>query len=151
MGFLGENSVTFYQGLKLLNASGLESLAALGGGGSAGIYGVLSFVAILAVLLPLAWPDRRAALGMTAPLALMLLVLMVAYFKISSQISASEAALDTFGGAEYQQMARQAARQAAADMRKAISIGFGVYLSIAGALYLAWQGWWSARRAETHA
>lgn len=146
MGFLGENSVTFYQGLKLLHASGLESLAALSGGGSAGIYGMLSFVAILAVLLPLVWPDRRAAFGMTAPLALMLLVLAVAYLKVSSQISAGQEALGTFGGAEYQQMARQAASQAAAEMRKAVSIGSGVYLSIAGALYLAWQGWQSARR-----
>ena len=146
MGMLGNNSVTFYQGLKLLNASGIESLAALSGGGSAGLYGVLCFLAIVAVLLPNVWQDRRASWGMAAPLALMLLVAMLAYFKVSSQISASQDAMGQFGGAQYQEMARQAASQAAAEMRKAISIGLGVYLSIAGALYLAWQGLGRSRR-----
>jgi hypothetical protein len=146
MGPLGKNSVTFYQGLKLLNAQGIEALATLGGGGSAGFYGFLCFLAILAVLLPHVWKDRRAAFGMAAPLALMLLVAVIAYGKISSQMSAGQEALAGFGGAEYQQMAQQAADQAAAEMRKAISIGFGVYLSLAGALYLAWQGLGKSRR-----
>jgi hypothetical protein len=146
MGALGKNSVTFYQGLKLLNAQGIEALATLSGGGSAGFYGFLCFLAILAVLLPHVWKDRRAAFGMTAPLALMLLVAVIAYAKISSQMSSGQDAIGQFGGAQYQEMARQQASQMAAEMRKAISIGFGVYLSLAGALYLAWQGWGKSRR-----
>jgi hypothetical protein len=146
MGLLGKNSLTFYQSLKLLNAEGLESLAALGGGGSAGIYGLLCFLAIIAVLLPFVWPDRRAALGMAAPLALMLLVTVVAYAKVASQFSAGAATANAFGGAEMQAMAQQAADQAAAEFRKAISLGFGMYLSFAGGLYLAWQGVRKAHR-----
>lgn len=147
MGILGKNSLTFYESLKLLNAEGLESLAALGGGGSAGIYGLLCFLAIIAVLLPFVWPDRRAAWGMAAPLALMLLVAVIAYAKVSAQFSAGADAASGFGGAEMQAMAEQAANQAAAEFRKAISLGFGTYLSLAGALYLAWQGVLKARRA----
>lgn len=142
MGFMGKNSVTFYEALRLLNSGGL---AALTGGGSAGVYGLLCFVSLLAVLLPQVWPDRRAGFGMMAPLALMLLVGIVSYFKVSSQFSAGEEAAGAFGGEEFQQMARAAAEQAAAEMRKAISIGLGVYLSVIAALYLAWQGWSKTR------
>lgn len=77
----------------------------------------------------------------------MLLVGIVGYFKVSSQMSAGEDAAGAFG-AEFQQMARQAAEQAAAEMRKAISIGFGTYLSLIAALYLAWQGWGRSRAAS---
>jgi hypothetical protein len=145
MGFLGKNSVTFYQGLKLLNASGLEGMAALAGGGSAGFYGFLAFVSLLAVFLPQFWKDKRAVWGMAAPLALMLLVAALAYFKISSQYSEAQEAAAQFGGAEYQQMAKQMADQAAAEMRKAISIGFGTYLALIGAAYLAWLGFVRSR------
>ncbi|MEZ5474637.1 MAG: hypothetical protein R3E72_06480 [Steroidobacteraceae bacterium] len=145
LGMIGKNSVTFYQGLKLLNASGIESLAALSGGGSAGLYGVLCFAALATVFLPQLWRDSKAGFGMTAPLLLMLLVGVVAYFKISGQISAGQEQAGAFGGAEYQQMAREMAERASAEMRKAISIGFGLWLSLAGAIYLGWQGWGKSR------
>ncbi len=135
MGFLGKNSVTFYQGLKLLNASGIEGLAALTGGGSAGFYGLLCWVSLFAVLLPQVWRDRRATFGQAAPLALMAVVAAIAYFKFQAQFSVGSAA----GGGDYQRMAQQMAQQAAAQMRSAISIGFGAWLSLLGALYLAWQ------------
>lgn len=144
MGFMGKNSVTFYQGLKLLNSGGIAAL----GGGSAGIYGLLCFLSLLAVLLPQVWSDRRAGFGMMSPLVLMLLIGIIGYFKMSSQFSAGTEAAGAFGGAEFQQMAREAARQAAAEMRKAISIGLGTYLSVIAALYLAWQGWSRTRAAK---
>lgn len=136
LGMMGKNSVTFYQALKFLNSGG----AAVMGGGSAGLYGLLVFVALLAVLLPQVWAHPRAGYAMAAPLALMLLVLIISYAKMSSQFSAGEEAASAFGGAEYQQMAQEMAKQAAAEMRKAISIGFGTYLAFAGAIYLAWRG-----------
>lgn len=138
MGMVGRNSATFYQGLKLLNAEGIESLAALSGGGSAGFYGFLCFASLLAVLLPQVWRDRRASLGMAAPLALMLLVTVIAWFKIRSMMPEVPA--------EYAQMAQQMADQASAEMRKAVSIGFGLWLAVPGALYLAWQGWQKHRQ-----
>lgn len=143
LGFMGKNSVTFYEGLKLLNSGGIAAL----GGGSAGIYGLLVFVSLLAVLLPQVWSDRRAGFAMAAPLALMLLVGIISYFKVSSQFSAGEEAAEAFGGAEFQQMARAAAEQAAAEMRKAISIGLGTYVSVIAAAFLAWQGWGKTRAA----
>lgn len=143
LGFMGNNSVTFYQGLKLLNSGGIAAL----GGGSAGIYGLLVFVSLVAVLLPQFWSDRRAGFGMAAPLALMLVLGIVGWFKASSQFSGGAEAAANFGGEEFQQMARAAAEQAAAEMRKAISIGLGTYLSVAAAAFLAWQGWRKTRAA----
>lgn len=125
LGFLGKNSVTFYQGLKLINSSGFEALEAFAGGGSAGFYGFLCFVSLLAVFLPQIWKDRRASFGLAAPLVLMLLAAIIAYFKMSSQM----------------------AGQAASEMRSALSIGFGGWLALLGSAYLAWQAWRSSKAA----
>ena len=135
MGFLGKNSITFYEGLAFLNSGGL---AALGGG--TGIYGLLCFLALLAVLLPQIWSDPRARFGMAAPLGLMLLVGCIAYFKVESQFSGGPAAANAFGNPEFQKMANEMAAQAAAEMRKAISIGFGTYLALGASLFLAGKG-----------
>lgn len=136
LGMMGKNSVTFYQGLKFLNSGGVAAM----GGGSAGLYGLLCFASLLAVFLPQVWSHSRARLGMVAPLALMLLVLVISYWKMNQQFNAGLETAGAFGGEEYQQMARDMAKQAAAEMRKAISIGFGTYLAVAASLYLAWQG-----------
>lgn len=57
MGFLGNGSITFYDGLKFLNSGGM----ALGGGG-AGIYGFLVLVALVGVAIHQFWkdPDRKS-------------------------------------------------------------------------------------------
>ena len=115
-GFLGKSSITFYQGLKLLNSSGFEALNAMGGGGSAGLYGFVAWLCLFAVFLPEVWKDPRASFGRLAPLAFMLLITIVAYSKLSS-----------LGGG--------------AEMRSAFSIGLGGWLAYAGAIGLAWIGW----------
>ncbi len=135
MGFLGKNSVTFYQGLKLLNASGIEGLAALTGGGSAGFYGLLCWGLLV---------RRVAAAGVARP---------ARHLRPGSaagadgggrghclfQVSGTILRRVPPRGGDYQRMAQQMAQQAAAQMRSAISIGFGAWLSLLGALYLAWQ------------
>ncbi|MBV6416861.1 MAG: hypothetical protein CMLOHMNK_01479 [Steroidobacteraceae bacterium] len=121
LGFMGKNSVTFWQGLKFLNSGGMAAM----GGGSTGIYGLLCFVSLLAVFLPQVWSHPRAAFGMAAPLALMLLVLIIAWSKMP----------DVPEGAE----------EFAAEMRKAVSLGFGTYLAFAAGIYLAWRGVRGAR------
>lgn len=143
LGFLGKNSVTFYQGLKFLNSGGVAAM----GGGSAGIYGLLCFLSLLAVLLPYVWKHPRSGFAMAAPLVLMLLVLVISWMKMNDQFNAGLEAAGSFGGEEYRKMAEESAKQAAAEMRKAISIGFGTYLAAAGAIYLAWRGltWKGAR------
>ncbi len=121
---LGKNSVTFYQGLRLINASGFETLEAFAGG-SAGFYGFLCFLSLLAVFLPHVWKDRRASFGLAAPLVLMLLAAIIAYSKMSSQ----------------------RAGEAASQMRSAISIGFGGWLALIGSAHLAWQALRSLKAA----
>ncbi|MGD9597492.1 MAG: hypothetical protein AB7G76_03870 [Steroidobacteraceae bacterium] len=116
LGFLGKNSVTFWQGLKFLNSGGVAAM----GGGSTGFYGLLCIASLVAVLLPQVWSHPRARLAMASPLALMLLVLVIAWTKMP----------EVPDGAE----------EFAAEMRKAISLGFGSYLAIAAALFLAWRG-----------
>jgi hypothetical protein len=141
MGFLGNGSITFYDSLKFLNSGGM----ALGGGG-AGIYGLLVFIALAGMLLHLVWKDRRAAWGMALPLLLMVLVFLIAYFKASSQMSDAEEAMGQFANnPEYQQMARDMAAQARKQMWGAVSFGFGLYVALAASLFLAWLAWKSAR------
>ncbi len=142
-------SATFHQTLKLSNAvadsAGMEALAGSldrhgAVRGSAGLLGLLCFVALAAVFLPQIWRDRRAAWGLFAPLAVFVLALAVMYWRVSSLASAGLDAAAEFGGAEYRQMAKEMAREAAAQMREAISIGSGLWLSLAGVLLLAWVG-----------
>lgn len=121
LGFMGKNSVTFYQALKFLNSGGIAAM----GGGSAGFYGLLCFGALFAVLLPQVWPDPRARYGMAAPLALMLLVLIMAYSKMPD--------------------VPQGAEEFASEIRQAVSIGLGSYLAFAAAIFLAWRGVRAAR------
>lgn len=146
-------SATFYQTLKLSNAvagtDGMEALAnSLDRGGnirgSAGFIGLLCFLALASVFLPQVWKDRRAAWGLFAPLAVFALAMLVVYWRMSSLASAGLDAAGDFGGAEFRQMAKEMAREASAQMRQAISIGSGLWLSLLGMLLLAWAGWKSA-------
>lgn len=121
LGFLGRNSMTFWQGLRFLNSGGIAAI----GGGSTGIYGLLCIASLLAVLLPQVWPHPRARLGMASPLVLMLLVLIIAWAKMP----------DVPAGAE----------EIFSEMRKAVSLGIGTYLAFAAAIYLAWRGVKGAR------
>ena len=45
-------------------------------------------------------------------------------------------------------MYKRQAERAAAEIRKAISIGLGLWLALAGSVYLSWQGWRKARSSE---
>ena len=121
LGFLGKNSVTFWQGLKFLNSGGVAAM----GGSSAGFYGLLCIASLAAVLLPQVWRHPRARFGMMAPLTLMLLVLVIAWSKMP----------DVPAGAE----------EFVAEMRKAVSLGVGSYLAIVASLFLAWRGFSGAR------
>lgn len=138
MGFLGNGSATFYDGLRTLN-SGAVALG--GGGGGAGFYGFLAFVALAAVWLPNVWKDARANYGLMLPLAFMVLVVVIAWLKANSQMSEAREAMDAFANdPQFRKMAEEMAAAARKEMWKAISFGFGLYVSVAAALYLAWLG-----------
>lgn len=142
LGFLGDGSISFYDSLKLLNNGGM----AMGGGGGAGFYGLLVFLALLAVWLPQVWKDARASYGMMAPLVLMVLVVLISWFKANSQMSEAREAMGQFANdPQFRQMAEEMAAQARKEMWKAVSFGFGLYVSIAAALYLAWLGFRGTR------
>jgi hypothetical protein len=48
---------------------------------------------------------------------------------------------------EYAQMMKQAAEQARAEMWKALSFGFGLYIAAIAAIFLAFRGWQTTRGA----
>lgn len=153
--FGGKISATFYETLKISNAaagsSGLEGLAnnfsrsGRFSGGSAGLFGLLCFLSLAAVFLPQVWRDRRATWGLLAPLATMLVAIVVVYWRVSSAASAGMEEMGGFGGEEFAEMAREMAREAMTEMRNAVSLGFGLWLSLAGAVLLAWLGFNSTR------
>jgi hypothetical protein len=126
-GFAGTMDLTFWRILALVNSSGsgLESLATLGGGGSAGFYGLLAILALAGPFIGLVWKDKRATLGGLLPLLFMLLVTLLVRHTITSAMG---------GGAD---MPSEMADMARKEMMKAISFGIGGYVSIAAALYLA--------------
>ena len=142
LGFLGDGSITFYDSLKLLNSGGM----AFGGGGGAGFYGFLVLLALACVWLPQVWKDPRANYGMMMPLALMVLVLLIGWFKANSQMSEAREAMGGLANdPQFRAMAEEMAAQARKEMMKAVSFGVGLYLAVAAAAYLAWRGFRAAR------
>ena len=126
LGFLGKLEFTFWQVLGFLNAS--NALEALGDRAhpSAGIYGFFAVVALAAPFLHYFWKDKRAILGGLLPLAFMIVIgLMVRSSLQSAMGGGTEGAMG------------EMARQARDEAMKAISLGFGTYLSIAASLYFA--------------
>jgi len=143
LGSGGNLSFTFYQVLKFLNIQGPQDLLNMVNGGGAGLYGLICFASLLAILLPALWRDSRAGLGMTAPLVFMLVVAVLVRIKLGSQADGLQQAATTIGshgGPQGREWATQFASQVIAQARASLSIGFGAWLSLLGSLYLAWRG-----------
>jgi hypothetical protein len=140
---MGKMSVTFYEGLKFLNADGLQGMAVLSGGGSAGVYGLLVFCALAGVFASVFWKDRKALLGPALPLTYMLLLFIIGYAKASSALDTAQGASgfgETANNPQVRQMMEKATQAAKKEVMDAISIGLGAYLSVFGAIVLAWKG-----------
>jgi hypothetical protein len=121
-------SVSFYDSLIFVN----------GMIGGRGIYGFLAWIALLAVFLPQVWKDRRAGFGMMLPLAFMVLVAVISWVKMSPDT-------DDLGPYANSPEFKEMIAQQKAAMWRGISFGFGLYTSIAAALYLAFRGWQTTR------
>jgi len=137
----GRLAVTFYQVLRFLNVHSIQDLMGVGGG--AGIWGLMCFLCCGGVALPWLWHDRRASYGMVAPLVFMVLVGILVRHKLSSQLSGFEQAASqfgSFGDAHTRQAAAQFASNAVTEFRHRLSLDFGVWLSSAASLFLAWRG-----------
>jgi hypothetical protein len=127
---VGSMSYTFWQLLGFLNArNSFEVMMQAGGSGSgAGIYGFLALIAIIGPFVHYFWKDKRAALGGLLPLLFMLIIGLMAHSSFNASLG--EVAGVDAGNPMIQQMRD--------EMSKAISIGFGVYLSVIVCIYFAW-------------
>lgn len=140
-GFLGQMQVTFWQVLGLVNVSSPMDVIGRRGGPGAGLYGVVALACMAGPFLTYFWKDARAHLAGLLPLALMLIVAVVLYSKVSSALGAgSEFAGGLVAGAEFESMYGDMQRQARAEAMKAVSIGAGAYLSVLASLYFAAVG-----------
>jgi hypothetical protein len=123
----GKLSFTFWQVLGFLNAdSPLETVMAGRGGASVGFYGFLAIFALAGPFLRYFWKDTRAPWAGVLPLVFMLFVGIMVRSSIHSAM----------GGAADGPLAEMQ-RQAQEEMMKAISLGFGTYLSVPVSLYFA--------------
>lgn len=130
-------SATFYEILKLVSAGGnLEALASVKHG-SAGIYGLLMWAALLAPLATHFHPNKHLAWGYCAPLAFMVSVGLGVYLEIKQQLSASQNAMGAMFGGKTSQMMGDMANEMLSMALKAISLGMGFYLALIVALALA--------------
>ena len=126
---MGSMSFTFWQLLGFLNTkNALEVLMQAGtGNASTGVYGFLAFVSLVGPFIHFLWKDKRAVLGGVLPLLFMLIVGLVAHRSFNS-------AMGMGGAADPNDPMVQAIQQ---QVSQAISIGFGVYLSVLASLYFA--------------
>lgn len=131
-----KQSATLFDVLRLANSgASLESFGQVGGG-SSGLYGLLCVLAMFAPLLPTFLKHKYAPLGYCAPLAFLVLAGLTVYMKMHSMANAARDSMRAFGGNRMDEMADAMMQQ----ISHAVSIGFGTYLSLAAALYLAWRG-----------
>lgn len=121
-GFVGKVNFTFWHVLGFLNSpGGLEGLANVREGGSAGIYGLLALLALAGPFVGGVWKDKRALLGGALPLVFMVMVAILVRSAITS----------TTRG-----MPSEIAEAATAELTKGISFGMGAWLSMLAAAYL---------------
>jgi len=131
------SGMTFWQVLSALN-SPMGLLQAAGGQtGSTGIYGFFGAVCFLGPLLRFFWQDARAHLAGLLPLGFMLIVGLMVYLAMRSGAGDAEAAASAFGGRDAARVASEMASAMAKEMMKAITIGFGAYLSFGVSVYFA--------------
>jgi hypothetical protein len=144
--FLGQRaSATFYDFLGVINNPENGTLLIEGRSASAGFYGFIAIVALFAPLLPHFVKNRKLWLAYCAPGAWMVLAAFLGWWKIRSAMSEATGGAAQFGGGfggggELQELASGMAREFMNELWNAISIGFGAYLSLAAAIYLAFVG-----------
>lgn len=129
-------NLTMFDLLRLANVSSSLEGMMQGGNGSSGLYGFLCVVAMIAPLAHVFVADKRAAFGLFAPLAFLVLTGLGIYLKIRNLTSAASESMRGFGGSQMGDFAGAMMKQALA----AFSVGYGSYIALIVALYLAWRG-----------
>lgn len=127
---LGKIDFTFWQLLGFLNSSSAFEAAMEGRNApSAGFYGLLAFVALAGPYVGYFWKDKRASLAGVMPLVFMIMVWVMLRSSVNSSM-----------GGDVSGPLGDVARQAREEAMKAISLGFGSYLSGLASLYFAGVG-----------
>lgn len=127
---IGRIDLTLWQILGLLNSGNAFETAMEGrNSAGAGLYGLLAFLALAGPYVSYFWKDKRASLAGILPLAF----LAVAEVMFRGSISSSMGGYVTGPLGEV-------ARQAREDAMKALSFGFGTYLSAVVGIYFAGAG-----------
>jgi hypothetical protein len=126
--FMGKLEFTFWQVLGYLNVNNGLQLLERNGPPSTGFYGFLALVALVGPFVHHLWKDKRAALGGMAPLVFMVIVGLMIRSSIQGAFSG--------GGSDPAGVARQMQEEA----MKAVSLGFGAYISVLVSLYFAAVG-----------
>jgi len=129
-------NLTMFDLLRLANVSSSLEGMMQSGTGSSGLYGFLCVVAMIAPLAHVFVADKRAAFGLFAPLAFLVLTGLGIYLKIRNLTSAASESMRGFGGSQMGDFAGAMMKQALA----AFSVGYGSYIALIVALYLAWRG-----------
>jgi hypothetical protein len=126
----GAMSFTFWQLLGFINAKNALDVFMQAGTGSysTGIYGLLAFVCLLGPFVRYFWKDKLAVLGGVLPLLFMLIVGLIAHSSLNTAMGVGAAGVDP-----NDPMVKEMTQQ----VTQAISIGFGVYLSLLLCLYFA--------------
>jgi len=126
----GAMSFTFWQLLGFINAKNALDVFMQAGTGSysTGIYGLLAFLCLLGPFVRYFWKDKLAVLGGVLPLLFMLIVGLIAHSSLNSAMGVGAAGVDP-----NDPMVKEMTQQ----VTQAISIGFGVYLSLLLCLYFA--------------
>lgn len=129
-------NVSMFDVLRLLNSgASLENIAQLGGA-SSGLYGLLCVLCMLAPLAPSLLSAHWARYGYFAPLAFIIVLATSIYMKINALASAASESMRSFGGAGMGKMAEAMMKEALS----AVSVGYGSYIALIAAAYLAWRG-----------
>jgi len=126
---VGNISFTFWQLLGFINAkNALDLMQAGTGSASTGIYGLLAFVCLVGPFVRYFWKDKLAVLGGVLPLLFMLIVGLIAHSSLNSAMGVSAPGVDP-----NDPMVKEMTQQ----VKQAISIGVGIYLSAIVCLYFA--------------
>jgi hypothetical protein len=146
---LGREEITFYQIMGLLNdpERGMEAIGS-GRLPGAGLYGIVTIIALLAPLLPHFVSNAKLWLAYCAPIAWMVLAYIIGRWKISSAMSANSENVGAFGGEEAEEFARQMQEEMMDAFQEAISMGWGAWIAIAVGIYLAYVGYTRYRAAS---
>jgi hypothetical protein len=126
----GKLEFSFWEVLGFLNSKNiLESLGAGRHAPSAGTYGFFAIACLAGPFVSYFWKDKRAHLGGLLPLGFMVIVALLVRSSLNSAFGSTPEG-------PYREMQERAQEEA----MKAISMGFGAYLSVLASLYFAGVG-----------